>query len=114
MSKEKEIVELLMARTKAGTKSWEPMAREDEFATVVGEGFSIFVRALEPRERGDDTPDYELILKDNNDRDVLSIYNAGEDVEWKDLQVLHDTARRSALKVDASIDAVLRQLKKQG
>jgi hypothetical protein len=113
MSKEKEIVELLTARTKAGTQTWEPMAREEEFATVVGGTFSILIRSLPPREPNDDTPDYELVLKDNADREVFAIYNSAEDLQWKELKAFHELARRSALKVDATIDAVLKELKKQ-
>jgi hypothetical protein len=113
MSKEKELVELLQAKTLAGTISWEPTAVDDEFVASVAGGASIFVRTVSPREPSDDTPDVIFTLKDKDDRTIFSIYNGQADIEYRKLMALHEVGRRSALKIDAAIESILQDLKRQ-
>jgi len=113
MSKEKEMVDLLRARTESGSLKWEPTAADDEFLTSVGGGASIFIRAQTARDPSDDTPDVLLSIRDKDDREVFSIYNGQDDVKYQDLRGLHELARRSALQIDKTIDEILQDLRRE-
>jgi len=111
MTKEKQLVDLLLARTRAGTTSWEPTADEDEFVTSAA-GNSISIMAVPPREPDDVEPDIVLNVRDEDGRQVFSIYNGVdvEDLDFPVLRTLHEVARRSALKIDQIMDAILKDL----
>ncbi|HEV2221628.1 MAG TPA: hypothetical protein VGR84_01360 [Candidatus Acidoferrales bacterium] len=112
MTKEKQLVDLLLARTRAGTTSWEPTAEEDEFVTSVG-GNSIWIRTVEPRNASDNEPDVVLNVRDGDGRQVFSLYN-GEgiaDLDFQTMRALHEAARRSALKIDQIMEAILKDLR---
>jgi hypothetical protein len=113
MSKEREMVLLLDERTKNGTVTWERTGEEDQFVTSTTGGISISIAAVPPREPGDDTPDYILMVKDTDDRDILSIYNSGDEVTFKDLRSLFESARRSVLKIDQTISKIVEDLKRR-
>jgi len=112
MSKESELITLLSQRTKAGTQSWEATAVDDEFVTVVAD-FSAFVRTAPSRDRDDPSPDVLFEVRDKEDRVILSIRNGDSDigVGFPQLRALHEDARRSALKIDRALDAILKSLK---
>lgn len=112
MSKESDLVDLLSEKTTAGTQSWEPTAVDDEFVTLVAD-FSVFVRSVDdPQNR--DQPDYFLILRDKENRVILSVRNGDQQVGvlYPQLRNLHELARRSALKIDQALDAILKSLKR--
>ena len=113
MSKEFELIELLQRRTQAGQTAWEPTARADEFSTVVGDGISVLIAETGPRNFGDQDPDYVLTVKDKNDVEVFSIRNALDDVKYTDLSGLHETARRSALNIEKTLDDLLKNLREE-
>ena|SRR5258708_5236990 len=111
MSRESDLVDVLSEKTTAGTQSWEPTAVDDEFVTVVGD-FSVFIRSVDdPNNR--EQPDFFLTLRDKDNRVILSIRNGDLQVGVADPQLrnLHELARRSALKIDQALDAILKSLK---
>jgi hypothetical protein len=110
MSKEQEMVELLSARTENGTLGWETTAQENEFVTSSSGGASIFIKQL--FSSNDPDPDFEFSVRDKDDRYVFSIFNNGNGVDYKGLSNLHELARRSALKIDKTIDSILNDLRR--
>jgi hypothetical protein len=111
MSRESEVVNLLTERTNRGSQKWEPTAEPGEFATVVGE-VSITICALPDREEPA-SPNYLITVKDSRGNAVLEILNHAEGVTYKQLKDLFERARRQALNLDKTLDALIDQLKKE-
>ena len=110
MSKEAEIIQIVADNTTAGKQKWEPTAVEDEFITAFGDGFIVSIKTV-PDPHSDE-PDYVVDFRDPDGRIVSAIYNTAEGiVDFKYLKTLHIKARRSALKVDETLDAMLKSLK---
>lgn len=110
-SKEKELVEQLKTRTLAHQLKWEPTAHNDEFVTTFRGKYSARVARL-PNEFDDF--DFTLILRDDLDREMIAL-NSRRDLPGglyrQEMVDLFESARRSALNVEQSIDEILDDLK---
>lgn len=100
IDKEVILVEQLLDKTRKRALTWEPTAREDEFISTLGGNVSFTVRIGKTRE--------VLILRDDHDRTLLSV--TSDDVS--EVSQLYAEVRRQALRVDESLDDVLKQLAK--
>jgi hypothetical protein len=98
--KEIKLVEQLLDKTKKRVLSWEPTAEEDEFVSTLGGNISFTVREGGVRSF--------LIMRDDRDRVLLTVST----YEVNDVSQLYAEARRQALKVDESLDDILKQLAK--
>jgi hypothetical protein len=121
LGKESELVGRLLARTEDGTIHWEPTAKEGEYATAFGGNTVVSIRrrselemslplaagtlALEP------SWEWKLTVKRPDKGEILTIWDERWGVGKEDLAQLYEAARRSALGVDAALDAVLDALK---
>ena len=63
----------------------------------------------DPQEPG--SPDIMVEFRDPEGRVVASVLNVAEDLEYPFQRNLHSLARRSALKIDDVLDAMLKSLK---
>lgn len=111
MSTEADIIKIVAQATANGDQKWEPTAIENEFITTFGGGFGLSIRSIEdPNSRQDD---YVVEFRDLEGRIIATVMNGiqGGAVSYSELEVLHNTARRKALKVDETLDAMLKSLK---
>jgi len=113
MSKELNLINLLTVRTINGKTSWEPTAKEREFLTVVADEIAVLICEFPSRDPDEDSGDYVMTVKDKDDREIFSIRNALDDVEYKDLVALYIVARRSALNIDKTLDMLLKNLSEE-
>lgn len=113
MSKEFELINVLQRRTQAGQTAWEPTAREDEYSTVVADAISVLIAKTDSRDPDEQGPDYVLTVKDKNDVEIFSIRNGLDDVKYRDLAALHETARRAALNIEKTLNDLLKFLNEE-
>ena len=108
MSKEQQMIRLLVGKTEAGAASWTPTAEENEFITSVA-GNTVSVKTVAGDPQG---PDVVFAVLDEDGREVLSSVNGEgmEDVDYQILKLLHEMARRSAFKVDKTLDKIIQEL----
>jgi hypothetical protein len=107
-TREKLLVSGLIENTGKQSLSWEPTANPDEFAVVLASGNSVAIREL--RGHPEEGPDYVLTVRDPENRVIISIRNAERDVAYQDLGALYQSAMRYALKIDQTLDAMLKDL----
>ena len=99
--KEIKLVEQLLDKTRQRILSWEPTARDDEFLSTLGGNVSFTVGPW-----GEMTD--ALIMRDQRGRVLLTVDSG----DVNQVLELHGEARRQGLKVDESLDEVLKQLTK--
>lgn len=109
MSKESRLVQLLTEKTIDGTTNWTPTAEENEFITSVGDK-TISIKAAPSDDPAG--PDVVFAVLDEDGREVLSIKNGDNaaGVGYGELTTLHELARRSAFKVDKTLDKIIEDL----
>ena len=111
IQKYKQLVEKLQQATDKRAISWEKTSRANEYQTMIGNN-SISVQYYE---KADFVIDLEnkthvslLLWKDGTNIDEVRA-DMGE-TDYITLQKLYDSARRSCMRVDETLDDILSQL----
>ena len=100
--KEIKLVAQLLDKTKKGSITWEPTAKEDEFLSTLSGNVSFTVGSWRETDL--------LTMRDELGRVLVTI----DSDSTGQVSELYAEARRQALKVDESLDSVLDQLGKMG
>lgn len=100
--KEIKLVAQLLDKTKKGSITWEPTAKDDEFVSTLSGNVSFTVGSWRETDL--------LIMRDELGR-VLVTIDSDSTIQVSEL---YAEARRQALKVDESLDSVLDQLGRMG
>lgn len=106
-SKEKVLVDELLAKTASGAITWEPTAKEGEFVVTFGGGVTVSI-SEDPTSGG---PGYLLSVGERDRGEVFTLHYGSNDVSSDTLPGLYEQARRNAFKVDKTLDLILNQLK---
>jgi hypothetical protein len=100
--KEIKLVAQLLDKTKKGSITWEPTAKDDEFVSTLGGNVSFTVGSWRETDL--------LTMRDELGR-VLVTIDSDSIIQ---VSQLYAEARRQALKVDESLDSVLDELGRMG
>ena len=100
--KEIKLVAQLLDKTKKGSITWEPTAKDDEFVSTLGGSVSFTVGSWRETDL--------LTMRDELGR-VLVTIDSDATIQVSELCA---EARRQALEVDESLDSVLDQLGRMG
>jgi len=108
--KERELVELLLDRTKKRKIKWEATAQENEFVTTLGGEVTVTIGLV----RMDDGEHFTrgLTMRDSFGREMLTVTAWSADVDGAVLKELFEEVRRAALNVDETMERILNQLRK--
>jgi hypothetical protein len=98
----------VLAKTRAGKILGEPTASEREFYSVLPSGHTILVSSSPAHDSWGNRLDGDIVLALRDDKqDLLGVTPEVDEVSWKELNELHEFARRRALQVDATVDQVI-------
>ena len=114
MAEISQILERLVTRSEDRDLNWRTTAKPDYYLTTLGE-VSVVVGMIN---RGIDATQYELEILDRRGRSVETLttgsvfYSEGNLIprQASNLKRLFESARRSALDVDTTLDELARQL----
>jgi hypothetical protein len=98
-----------LAKTQLGRIPWEPAVSGDALIAAIKGKFSLVLTREERNDWIQDT--YKLAMKDQSDREILTVAHNIEGVKQTDLQTLYDTARRQAYRVDQQVDDLISDLR---
>ena len=102
--KDRILVARLLESSKAGKTEWLPTAYNDRFTTSVAGKYSFqIVRIF------GGNPEFELRILDAGGETIHTL----DSHDYAELVTLYEYARRTALKVDNTIDDILAELDKQ-
>jgi hypothetical protein len=104
--KTQKLIDEVIAKTRAGRIRWEATATADEYFSVLPSGHTIIVGI----EHDYNSSNPWFVLRNADDQQLLRVTPDVEAVREVVLSDLHELARRSALKVDATVDKVLGEL----
>jgi hypothetical protein len=93
--KDLELVQFLINGTASGQIQWQAAAETDQFVTALRGKYSVRIGKVGNL--------FYLNMKDSDDRELLSVSSE----ESYDVELLFDSSRRAALKVDEAIDDIL-------
>ncbi len=106
------LLQEVLDKTQAGRIGWEPTANEDEFVASIGGKFALLIKSYTYIDQGVKEGAPVLILKDADDREVLTVTSTIEGVNRQDLQDLYSNVFRQALRVEQKVDDLLTELRK--
>ncbi len=103
------LVSETLAKTQQGRIPWEPAVSGDALIAAIKGKYSLVLT----REESDAwrQENIRLAMKDQSDREILTVDRYIDGVEYTDLQTLYDTARRQAYRVDQQVDDLISDLK---
>lgn len=111
-SKELELVQQLVEKSRAKAITWEPTATNNEFVAAFKGNVTFTISKFEdPNYYGDS---YRLVMRDESNREMLTVdrgFNALSS-EQPPLADLYQAAHDSALNVEETIDSILNDLRK--
>jgi hypothetical protein len=98
-----------LAKTQEGRIPWEPSVSGDILIAAIKGKYSLLLS----REDSDNwaLASVTLTMKDQLDREILTVNRYSDGVDQSDLRNLYDTARRQAYKVDQQVDDLISDLK---
>jgi hypothetical protein len=94
------------AKTQEGRIPWEPSISGDALIAAIKGKYSLLLR----REDLDGWVSVTLTMRDQHDREIISVGNYIDGAEAATLRNLYDVARRQAYKVDQSVDDLISDL----
>jgi hypothetical protein len=107
-----EFFEGVLSKTRARRIRWQPTAENSEYIAAIGGQFTLSICEYESRDPFSPSPDYALVLKDQDGRELMRVTNLYGGVQQKDIAELYEMARSHALLIDEKIDKVLGELSK--
>lgn len=108
----KKIIETLTYGTKTKKIEWERTNRENEFMTRFGNGaitIGHWVGVDDSSGEPSNRTDIAILSKTGESIDRF-IFDSGDAQGYRDLMNLHDAARRSHLRIDATLDEILNEI----
>lgn len=104
--KERELVQQLLEKTRAKTIPWEATADENEFVAPF-KGQATFTISRDPSEV------FRLVMRNVENREMLEVDSlSGLANDAQQLATLYRAAHDSALNVEETLDAILKDLRK--
>ena len=98
-----------LAKTQQGRIPWGPGVSGDALIAAIKGKYSLVLT----REDSDEWPQdiFKLAMKDQSDREILTVNRYLDGVTFDDLRTLYDTARRQAYRVDQQVDDLISDLR---
>jgi len=104
-----------LAKTQEGRIPWEPAVVGDSLIAAIKGKYSLVLR----REEGElgtgrwvsSVAKVTLTMRDQSDREILSVTNDVDGVETNAIGTLYDAARRQAYQVDRNVDDLISDLR---
>jgi len=97
-----------LAKTQEGRIPWEPAVSGDTLIAAIKGKYSLILTREDDQWQG---LVITLIMKDQQDRRILSVDRDVDGIQRPDLTRLYDTARRQAYKVDQNVDDLISDLR---
>jgi|SRR5579863_1464919 len=98
-----------LAKTLVGRIPWEPAVSGYALIAAIKGKYSLILNREESDTWHQDN--IRLAMKDQSDREILTVDRYLDGVTNEDLQTLYDTARRQAYRVDQQVDDLISDLK---
>ncbi|MBM3776355.1 MAG: hypothetical protein FJW37_14515 [Acidobacteria bacterium] len=110
MPKAASFFQEILLKTNQGRIKWEPTAHEGTFVTSIGGEFTVRIA----RQRRPDVlqPNYHMIVKDKDNREILRIQEGVDNLEGSQFEELFLKASSQALDVDDKLDRFLTELQR--
>jgi len=104
----KQLMDLLIQRTKEGKVNWQQSVAEAEFIVYFKERSLTIFTGVDQQSNEDFVA---FVLRDKNGKEIDRFWVDQGDLDYQEMQALYLSARRTALDIDKTIRALTEELK---